>query len=263
MLETAKFEARLRMQRAAAVAAVVSGLVGLIVGMYPSIRDSEGFESYIEELPEALTSAMGGAVDVSTLEGFLVVEIYRTTWMMILGAYFAYFSASLIAGEIDRGSIEMTLMNPIRRRQLLLEKYLSTFADAVVVGAAGFLSVAGFGWYVGESVDLLDLALVNAGGTLYLVTCVAFGVLVSTFVDAEQRAQIAAFGGVALMYVVEAVVRGTDYEWLSLPMMSRYYDPNAILIEGELPVDELLVLALMSVAMVWMAAVKFERTDVA
>ncbi|MDZ7688770.1 MAG: ABC transporter permease subunit [Halobacteriales archaeon] len=263
MIETARFEARRRARRAVVVGVVMAGLVALVVAMFPSIQEAEGFESYVEELPDALTAALGGDVAVNTIEGFLIIEIYRMTWMLIVGAYFAYASASFVAGEVDRGSIELTLMNPVRRRRIVVEKFLSAVPDTVVVSLLTFVTVVVSVTWIEESIDIANLAVLHAVGTVYLLACVGFGLLVSTLVTDEQRAQVIGFGGIAGMYILEAVTRDTDYEWISLPMIPRYFDPNSVLIDGEINMTDTLVLVLITVAFVWLAAVVFERADVA
>jgi ABC-2 type transport system permease protein len=262
MLETARFEARRRVKRAAAVGVAMSGMIALVVGIFPSVQETEGIEDYVQELPESLSAALGGEVAFTTIEGFLIIEIYRMTWMLILGAYFAYVSAGFVAGEVERGSIELTLMNPVRRRRVVLEKFVSAVPDAVLVSLLAFVAVVLSVSWIDESVNLGNLALLHAVGTVYLLACVAFGLFVSTVIDGEQRAQIVGFGGIALMYILEAVTRDTGYEWVSLPMIPRYFDPNRVLIDGEVDGTETLILVGITVALVWAAAVVFEGSDV-
>jgi ABC-2 type transport system permease protein len=262
MLETARFEARRRAKRAVAVGVAMSGLVALVVVMFPSIQETEGIEGYVEDLPDAFSAAIGGDVAFTTIEGFLIIEVYRLVWMLIIGAYFAYMSAGFIAGEVERGSIEITLMNPIRRRRVVVEKFLSAVPDTVLFILLTFLTVVFTVSWIDESINTGNLLLLHTVGGVYLLACVAFGLLVSTVINGEQRARITAFGGVALMYLLEAVTRDTDYEWLSLPMIPRYFDPNSILIDGEVNGTDTLVLVAFTVGFVWLAAVVFEGSDV-
>ncbi len=261
MIETARFEARRRARRAVAVGVVMAGLVALVVAMFPSIRETEGIDEFAEDLPDALSAALGGEVAMGTIEGFLIIEIYRVTWMLILGAYFAYASAGFVAGEVDRGSIELTLMNPIRRRRVVVEKFLSAVPDTVIVSLMTFATVVVTLPLIDESVNLSNLVVLHVVATVYLLACVALGLLVSTIISDEGRAQVAGFGLLAGMYIIEAVTRDTDYEWMSIVMIPRYFDPNTILIDGEVDTTETLVLVLMTVALVWLAAVVFERAD--
>jgi ABC-2 type transport system permease protein len=262
MLETARFEARRSARRAVAVGFVMSALIGLVVGMFPSVQETEGLESYVEELPDALSAAMGGDVAFTTVEGFLIIEVYRMTWMLILGAYFAYSSASLVAGEVERGSIELTLMSPVRRRRVVYEKFLSTVPDAVVVSLLTLVAVVVSLGAIDESVGFTNLALLHSVGAVYLVACAGFGVFVSCLVDGERRAQVVGFGGVAAMYVVEAVTRDTDHDWVGHLTVARYFDPNSVLVDGEVDTPEVLVLVATSLVLVWAGALVFERADI-
>ena len=262
MLETARFEARRRAKRAAAVGVAMAGMIALVVGIFPSVQEAEGIEDYVQELPESLSAALGGEVAFTTIEGFLIIEIYRMTWMLILGAYFAYVSAGFVAGEVERGSIELTLMNPVRRRRVVVEKFLSAVPDTVVVSLLSLFAVVVSVSWIDESIVVWNLVLLHSVAGVYLLACVGFGLLVSTLIDGEQRAQIAGFGGIAVMYIIEAVTRDTDYEWVSLPMIPRYFDPNRVLIDGEVDGTDTLILVGITVALVWAAAVVFEGSDI-
>jgi ABC-2 type transport system permease protein len=262
MLETARFEARRGARRAIGVGVAMGAMVALVVGVFPSVQETEGLESYIEELPDALSAAMGGDVGFTTIEGFLIIEIYRMTWMLILGSYFAYASASLVASEVERGSIELTLMNPVRRRRVVFEKFLSTVPEAVVVSSLTLVAVVASLEAIDESITFVNLVLLHSVGAVYLVACAAFGVLVSCLIDGEQRAQVIGFGGVAAMYIVEAVTRDTDHDWAGRLTLARYFDPNALLIDGEVDGGDTLVLVGATVILVWTAAYVFERSDI-
>ena len=78
----------------------MSGLIALVVVMFPSIQETEGLESDVENLPDAFSAAIGCDVAFTTMEGLRLIEVLRLTWMLIVGTYFAYVSAGFAAGEV-------------------------------------------------------------------------------------------------------------------------------------------------------------------
>lgn len=264
MLETARFEARRHVKQAIGVSIGMLAFVGMIIGLFPSIEAAGAeMEAYVEALPESVTAAVGGAdVPIATIEGFLVIEVYRFIWMLVLGAYFAYAAASLIAGERERRSIDLLVTLPIPRRRIVFEKFCSMIPDAVLVNVVTALGVLVLVPMVGENIDAVWVIALHAVSIVYLLACVAFGLLLSTLIASERRAQIAGFGGVAVMYLLEAVTRDTDVEWLGDPLFPRHFDPNALLIDQEMDWDGTLTLLAMTLVLLWLAILRFERTDI-
>ncbi len=119
----------------------ILGLIALYMAVYPSIRDSaEELNQYLDKLPEALKGAFISTDDYSSPIGYISSEIY-TTMMPILFLIFAIgFGSGAIAGEEEKGTLEILLANPIRRSRVVLEKFgalaisLLILSGVVVVG---------------------------------------------------------------------------------------------------------------------------------
>jgi ABC-2 type transport system permease protein len=265
MIELARFEARRHVKQALGVSGGMAGFVLLVVLLFPSIQESGAdFEEYLEALPDAAVAAFGGGgIPITTIEGFLVLEVYGLIWTLLVGAYLAYAAATLIAGERERGSIDALLMTPIPRRRIVAEKFLSMLPDVVFVSLATYVGVVVGAVLVDESVDLIWLAVLHVVSVPYLLACVSFGLLLSVVVDSARRAQLLAFAGIAVMYLLEALTRETDYEALGDFMFPRYFDPAGILVRNEVaPLDAALLVAA-AMAFLIAAALAFERADIA
>lgn len=265
MIELARFEARRHVKQALGVAGGMAGFVLLVVLLFPSIQESGAdFEEYLEALPDAVVAAFGGgAIPITTLEGFLVLEVYGLIWTLLVGAYLAYAAATLVAGERERGSIDALLMTPIPRRRIVAEKFLSMLPDVVFVSLATYVGVVVGAVLVDESIDLVWLAVLHVVSVPYLLACVSFGLLLSVIVDSARRAQILAFAGIAVMYLLEALTRETDYEALGDVMFPRYFDPAGILVRNEVALLDAALLVAAAMAFLIAAALAFERADIA
>lgn len=265
MIELARFEARRHFKQALGVAGGMFGFVLLVVLIFPSIKESGAdFEAYMDALPDAVLTAFGGgAIPVTTIEGFLILEVYGFIWTLLVGAYLAYAAATLIASDREQGSIDMLLMTPIPRRRIVAEKFLSMVPDVVFISLATYVSVVVGTILVDESIDLFWLAVLHIVSVPYLLACVSFGLLLSVVVGSARRAQILAFAGIAVMYLLESLTRETDYKLLGEFMFPRYFDPAAILIQHEIDVLEAILLIAAAMIFLLVAAAVFERIDIA
>lgn len=266
MIELARFEARRHFKQALGVAGGMFGFVLLVVLIFPSIEQAGAdFEAYMEALPDAVLSAFGGGgmIPLTTLEGFLVLEVYGFIWTLLVGAYLAYAAATLVASEREQGTIDTLLMTPLPRRRIVAEKFLSMIPDVVFTSMATYAGVAVGAFLIEEPIDLYWLAVLHVVSIPYLLACVSFGLLLSVVVGSPRRAQLLAFAGISAMYLFESLTRETDYDLLGDFMFPRYFDPAAILVDHEVSVLDAMLLVAAAMVFLIVAAAAFERADIA
>ena len=112
----------------------------LVVWIYPSLEDTGvNFEDYLNAMPEQLRASMGIAGEAEaalmfnagafTYLGFLNVE-YISWLPLLLGIYAVVYCGGLISKEVERGTLDVVLSQPVERTTFLLSKL------------AGFLTLA-------------------------------------------------------------------------------------------------------------------------
>lgn len=262
MLELARYYGEKRARGAGALAAGLTVLVALYVWTFPSVEASGvDLESYVEAFPPALRRAFGIRA-LGTIEGFLAAELYAFAWVLLLGLYFAYAAASLIAGEVEDGRIDVTLALPVSRSRVVAEKFASLAVPLVAVNVVVPAALVAGLELIGESVSLADLAAVHLLSVPYLLACGSVGLLASVAFDRSSVAQRVAMGAVFGLFLVDSVVTDTEFGWLGLLSPTRYYDPTAVLVEGSYDAVGAGVL-LAGTAVLFLASREyFRRTDV-
>jgi ABC-2 type transport system permease protein len=264
VLEIARFEARRRLRGTLLLSGALLAFAGLVIGLFPSIRESGvDFETYVESFPPEVQRAfLGEVTNFTRIEGFLAVELYQWLWLLVLGVYFAYAAASLVAGEIESGTIDLLNVNPISRTRVVVGKFLSLVPAVVLVNAVTLLGTyVGVG-LIGEDIEIWNLLLLHGLSVVYLLACAGLGLVASVVFDVVRRAQAAAGGGVFAMFLVDTLTLETDYEWIGDPAFSRYFEPTAILVEGDVDWGGIATLLVVIVALVVVSAEYFERKDI-
>jgi len=134
-------------------------LAALTIAFYPSI--SAQYKDVFEAMPEALREAFGGGADITTLEGFLVVE-----WMSYIALAYAVFAVSQgarsLAGEEQDGTLDLVLALPLGRVRVLAEKAGALLASLLVLSLAsslGFLIGGLLGGVDAEPAGLVRMGL--------------------------------------------------------------------------------------------------------
>lgn len=264
MFEIAGFEARRRFRGGVYLSVVMVAYSALIVGLFPSISEAAtDIQSYIESLPPEIRRAFVGEAEFyTTMEGFLASEMYQFLVLLLLGMYFAYAAASTIAGEVEDGSIDLLLANPVSRTRVVVGKYLSLVPIMALVNAVLFAATAYGIEFIGEEIDLVDLAVLHLLSMPYLLACAGLGLVASVAFDTARRAQMVGAGGVFAMFIVDVVTLDTDYEWLGDLAFSRYFDTVEILVRTEVDWGGVAFLVAAAIGLVIVSAERFERADV-
>lgn len=160
----------------------MGSLALMIVLLFPAFKDQMGiYAQMLSGYPKALTAFFGDIGNIGTFSGWLTVEFF--TWVPPILAIFAVSAGTgLIAGEEERGTLDLLLSQPIRRWRVVIEKAAALAVAAVSVCLLAGLCLVGAAATIGETAALdrlmlasLDIAPVTlAGGTLALMASVLF-----------------------------------------------------------------------------------------
>lgn len=239
----------------------LAAVVGMYLPLYSTIGGNPEFLAIIESLPPELVAALsydqittGAGYTQGTVHGligFVLVTIAAVAW-----------GSSIIAGDEERGTLELVLAHGVGRTQLVLERFaaiaLKLIALAVLLGlmvlalnepAMLELSLDGI---VAGSVALLGLGLLTA----------AVGTMMGAIVGRRTIAVGAAAGVAVLGYALNALGnQNPDLEWMHA--LSPYFwaygaEPLA---NGFDPLMGLLC-GVSAVALI-VAVIAFRRRDVA
>lgn len=106
----------------------------VMTAMFPTIRSSPDITNLYRSYPEALR-AMFDMSDLSTGVGFIRTEIFSMVAPLLLTVFAVIWGSDLIAGEEDRGTVDILLANPISRSRVAIEAWASLVVGLLVVAA--------------------------------------------------------------------------------------------------------------------------------
>jgi ABC-2 type transport system permease protein len=121
----------------------VIGLVGLTVAFYPSVEDSSGLSDYAKDLPESLRGLfVGGEIDITSGPGYLNSQVFAMTAPLILLIFSIGAGGWAVAGEEERGTLDLLLAHPIRRGSFVAQRFGAVSLLVLALSAVLFLTVA-------------------------------------------------------------------------------------------------------------------------
>ena len=213
--------------------------------------------------PEQFAKFGGG--DIFSLPGSIALGFIHPIAIILTSVFSVGFSASAIAGERQRGTLEVALARPISRRALYLTLLTASFGFVAVTVAAllaGSVTGSTFAGVIGE-LAFWNVPLLWLNGVLLFGSFAAVGLAASVSFDRLAPALGLTLGFVVLMYFLD--VLGSLWpaaEMLQPYSLFHYLKPKAILLGAAAPFDEAVLAAVIVVAMAWALQV-FPRRDLA
>jgi ABC-2 type transport system permease protein len=152
----------------------VAGIVALNVVFYPSVRDDPALNDFARDLPESVRALfVGGELDLTSPAGYLNSQIYALTAPLLLLIFAIGAGSGAVAGEEERGTLDLLLAQPLRRRDYVGGRFAALAARVAALSAALLATVAitsllvdldiGFGRLVAASTSLWLLGLLFGG----------------------------------------------------------------------------------------------------
>lgn len=259
-LTIARYEAERLVMPALVVAVALSLFGSLYVWIGPQVTAGVDIEAMTEALPPAMR-ALFGLESLGSVAGLLASEFYTLGWIVGLAAYVAYLAAVRIASGVETERLDATLAAPTPRASVLAGTFLALLVPIVVVNAVVPLALYGVSVTVGDPLALIDLFALHALSVPYLLAWGAVGLFLGVVVDGGRTAGRVSLGAVFATWITEAVVAGSDYEWISALAPARYLDPTAVLVRGEYALGSVAVLLGATALFLFTAGVLFDRRD--
>jgi ABC-2 type transport system permease protein len=244
-------------------------LVGLMIWgfLLPVIYASFGvqFKQLAQSgvLPAQLSEFGGG--DVFSLSGAIALGFVHPISVAMISIFAVGFAASAVAGERQRGSLEVLMARPLSRREVYLTLLVTTWAFLGVVIAGQILGSAIGATAFGVASELVwpNMALLWLNGLLLYVTFSAIGLAASVSFDRLTPALGITFGVVVVQYFMD--ILGSlwpDAKGIQPFSLFHYLQAKAVLTGNLEPGNVAVLLAVTAVAVVF-ALVEFPRRDLA
>jgi ABC-2 type transport system permease protein len=239
------------------------GLAGLMIAVYPTVRDNPDLNKMVQDYPEALKAfiAFGGDVDYVSGAGYLGSELFAFMVPLLLLIAAIGAGARAIAGEEERGTLDLLLVNPLSRRRLVIEKLaalgVEVFALAVVLFAALLVGVEA----VAMDVSIAHLAAATASAALLALLYGAIALFIGAASGRRGVAIGIAAAGAVAAYLVNSLSPLVDVlDAVKVASPFYHYAASDPLREG-LALDHVAFLVVLAGAATVLAVVGFERRD--
>jgi ABC-type transport system involved in multi-copper enzyme maturation permease subunit len=213
--------------------------------------------------PEELTNFGSGSL--FTLPGAITLGFQHPLAIAMIGIFAVGASATAVAGERARGTLEVLLARPISRLALYASILVALLIAVLVVllailgGMIGGTAMQG----ITDEVDLGLMPLVAVNGFGLWAAFTTFGLAASVSFDRPGPAIGLSLAYLLLNYFLEILGSlWTDAAWTQDYSLFHHFNPGAIL-TGELQVTDLVIVFAAAVVPIVYAIMVFPRRDLA
>jgi ABC-2 type transport system permease protein len=247
--------------------AVVTVALAIWGGLMPIVYDAFGVEiqAILESGSIPAQFAQFGGGDLFSLSGAVGLGFVHPIAVGLLLIFSIGFTTTSVAGERQRGTLEVLLSRPLSRR--VVYATLGLAGAAFVAIAAGGLTFGA--WLGGASTGRLaelgagNLPLLWLNTTLLYWALGAVGMLASVSFDRLSPAVSLSLAFVLVSYFFEVIGSlWPDAEWLQPLSLFHYVDPKSVL-AGFPNRGDFVLLAAATAVIAGLALVVFPRRDLA
>jgi ABC-2 type transport system permease protein len=240
------------------------GLLALLIAaLYPAFQDQMSLMvDLLAGYPPAVTAFFGDMSDMGQWEGWLKVEFF--SWIPPILAIFSVGTGTgLIAGEEERGTLDLLLSHPIRRWRVVAEKFAAFVAATLLIClCVGLFLIVG-SLMIGEteSLDGLLLATLNmapitlAGGT--------FALMASTVLRSRRVATMAAIIVIIGSWFVDSLGKAVDVLEPYRPFTLFHYHTGDVVMTSNLDWGDVGMLLGLTILFFVISLLAFQRRDIA
>ena len=254
-----------------------TGLFALLLGVFAfetlqpiaiaSFGDLSRLQSILELVPAPFLSLLNVTPEFlgfAGLSGYLSIGFTHPVYHLLTGATVIWFAGRSLAGEMERGSIQISLARPMSRGQTYAARALGVVVVTVVAAAIGPIgTVAGVA--IGNpdgSVIYRHLLVQGVASALLIGAIGGATLLISASANTMGQAMGWAIGLLVISYVIDYFAElWSTIKPLEPVSIFNYYDPPVALTAGEISVENAAVLLAVALIGAGAGLLVFARRD--
>jgi ABC-2 type transport system permease protein len=213
-----------------------SGIVFLyalfVVYLYPIVSESSTeIMGYINSLPDSFKAAFGlegTLTEMLSLEAFAAVEFF-SFWPLLIGIY-GIFVCVGIAREMEQGTLDLLIAQPVRRYKVIAGKFAVFIVSALLIAVFSILGIMAGAATVDTPVNIGSISLVFVEAFLLVLALGSVTLLCAAIFLRPRQALMVSGMFMGLSYILNFVVPALPeaFEWLRNLSVFYHFHPTDI-----------------------------------
>ncbi|NTU70018.1 ABC transporter permease subunit [bacterium] len=237
----------------------------MYIVLFPSIKDSfSELQKMLHAMPEGMLKAFGFEVSTfGTFEGYIGSEQFTAIWPIMIIALCSSFAGNALAAEVEKGTAEVLLSQPISRLRIFFARYISGVLAIFIFIVASIGSIFPLTAIYNITIKSDNFFRLGLLAFVFALAIFSIAIFFSALFYEKGKANFAPAGLLIIMYVIN-IVSGLKESLQDIKYVSffYYYNPSKCLVYGQ--VDNLAWFIFLGSAVVFtfMGAYIFNKKDV-
>lgn len=238
----------------------------MLTALFPSVQKVGAFKkAYMKDLPEGLIKFFNlQKFDVTSFDSYMTIQFLGLLWVIVLAAFAISFARNMVAGEIQDGTLELLLAQPIARWKVMTSEGAVLLGGIIGLVATTVVSTFAFGAAFGVKLSYAGYLAFLPLGIALAAAIAGYSVLLSAVMKEPRRVAMAAAGLTLFFYLIHfggMYSRVLEkFDWFGI---FHYYNPQKVLSSGGVPARDVLVLLAFAAVFFAAALLSFQRRDIA
>jgi ABC-2 type transport system permease protein len=217
---------------------VLMGVYALLVFyLYPTMK-AAGYEQIFQNMPESI-KALAGLQNLPpgvglSLETFVSVE-FMSMWAAMVAIYAVFAAGGIVAREVERGTMDLILAQPLSRTRLVLSKFAVFLTGVAVIALGSLLGILAGIVLTSEKMSLGNTALALLQGSSLVLAVGSYSLLFSCLTLDARRTLLLSGTITSALYILNFTAPALkSYTWVGRLSLFHYFAPESILRTGQL-----------------------------
>jgi ABC-2 type transport system permease protein len=240
----------------------------MYVSIFPFIQKQQAqLEAVMKTYPPEFFKAFG-ATDTTTLlgklEGYLSTEHYNSIGLLLLLILAVSLANAIAINDVDKGTIELTLAQPVSRTKIFLSRYLAGLVSLIAFVFVSNYSLLILVKFHNTSVGLKNLFMISVVMSLLGLAVFSIASLFSVMFSQKGAATFLSSGILILMFVMNVLSSLKDsLKNLQYFSLFHYYNPTQVFANTQYVKYTFVLFPAVIIVFTVLAIVWFNQRDIA
>lgn len=242
------------------------GFMWMYIAMFPSMQSqAEQFQELMKSYPQAMMKAFNiEELSFDKIEKFLAMEDFSIIWPLMVAFLFISLAGNSLAGEIERGTIEIILAKPVSRTKIYFSRYFTGVFILLIFTFFSIFMVVPLCELHNVDYQFMNFFKMAVIGFLFGWAVFSLAFMFSA-IFSERSKPYMFVGGILLLMYVANIIANLKESLINLKYFSffYYYNQNQALIHNNLEQQSIVVFIIVAIICTIIGLIFFNKRDIA
>ncbi len=244
------------------------GFIEMYVALFPAIQaQAAELDKMMGAFPKGFMDAFGmdsANSMFSKLETYMSTEYFSFFWPILVTIMAISFANAICVGEIESGTIEFTLAQPISRIKILLSRFFGGSLAITILTIVSAYGILGAALIHGINYQVANYATVSFVGIFCGLAIFSMATFFSVLFSEKGRSTMLTTSVLLVMYALK-IISGLKESLENIKYFSffHYFDAPTVFGKNQIPDWSILVFSTTIIIFLTLSIWRFQKRDIA